>query len=298
MPLSPLQRRVLGEIVAYARQENLAAGSHLGEIHLADVVGTSRFPIQAALSHLHKLGVVQHVHHKGHFLAVPASALSRIAREWSGAAENPLYIKLAESRLSRELPETVTESDLIRLFRTSRNAVRSVLSRIQQEGWVERRAGHGWFFLPVIDSNEAYEESYLFRLTVEPAGILSSTFRADLPALEACRRQQESISGGGYRTMTPSEMFEANRRFHETIAGCSGNRFILQAIRRINQLRRLVEYRQAKQRLPRKTQAKEHLAILDKLAQGDFLSAATLMRVHLDGARREKALSAVFRAPS
>jgi DNA-binding GntR family transcriptional regulator len=289
---------VLGEIVAYARQENLAAGSHLGEIHLADVVGTSRFPIQAALSHLQKLGVVQHVHHRGHFLAVPASALSRIAREWSGVAENPLYIKLAESRLSRELPETVTESDLIRLFRTSRNALRSVLSRIQQEGWVERRAGHGWFFLPVIDSNEAYEESYLFRLTVEPAGILSSTFRADLPALEACRRQQEFISGGGYRTMTPSEMFEANRRFHETIAACSGNRFILQAIRRINQLRRLVEYRQAKQRLPRKTQAKEHLAILDKLAQGDFLSAATLMRVHLDGARREKALSAVFRAPS
>jgi DNA-binding GntR family transcriptional regulator len=281
--------------VAYARRENLAAGSHLGEIHLADVVGTSRFPIQAALSHLQKLGVIQHVRHKGYFLAVPASALSRIAREWSNAAENPLYLKLAECRSSRELPDTVTESELIRRFRTSRNALRSVLSRIQQEGWVERRAGHGWFFPPVIDSNEAYEESYLFRLTVEPAGILSPTFRADLPALEACRRQQEFISGDGYRTMAPSELFEANARFHETIAACSGNRFISQAVRRVNQLRRLVEYRQAKQRLPRKTQAKEHLAILDKLAQGDFLSAATLMRVHLDGARREKALADVFR---
>lgn len=297
MPLSTLQKRVLCKIVAYARQENLAAGCHLGEMHLADVVGTSRFPIQAALSHLQKLGVVEHVHHKGHFLAVPASALSRMAREWSNASENPLYLKLAESRLSGELPDTVTESDLIRRFRTSRNALRSALSRIQQEGWVERRAGHGWFFLPVIDSNEAYEESYLFRLAVEPAGILSSTFRADLPALEACRKQQEFISGGGYRTMTPSELFEANRRFHETIAACSGNRFIVQAVRRINQLRRLVEYRQAKQRPPRKTQAKEHLAILDKLAQGDFLSAASLMRVHLDGARREKTQSAIFLSP-
>src|SRR5882672_3721910 len=141
MSLSTLQKRLLGEIVAYARRENLAAGSHLREMHLADVVGTSRFPIQAALSYLTKLGVVQHVRHKGYFLAVPASTLSRIARDWSSAADNPLYVKLADCRLSGELPKTVTESELIRLFRTSRNALRSVLSRIQQEGWVERRAG-------------------------------------------------------------------------------------------------------------------------------------------------------------
>jgi DNA-binding GntR family transcriptional regulator len=298
MALSSLQRRVLGEIVAYARREHLAAGAHLREIQLADVVGTSRFPVQAALSHLQKLGVVRHLNHRGFFLAVDASALSRLARDWSSSAENPLYLKLAECRLNKDLPDTVTESELIRRFATSRGALRTVLSRIQQEGWVERLLGHGWFFLPLIDSNEAYEESYLFRLTVEPAGILSPAFRADLPALDACRKQQEFIAEGGYRTMTPVELFEANTRFHETVAACSGNRFILQAVRRLNQLRRLVEYRQAKQRLARQTHAKEHLTILEKLGDGDFLSAATLMRMHLDNARRQKALSAVFRAPS
>jgi DNA-binding GntR family transcriptional regulator len=298
MALSSLQRRVLGEIVAYARRENLPAGNHLREVQLAKVVGTSRFPVQAALYHLRKLGVVRHLDHRGYFLAVDSSALSRIARDWPSTAENPLYLKLAECRLNRNLPDTVTESELIRRFATSRGALRPVLSRIQQEGWVERRPGHGWFFLPLIDSNEAYEESYLFRLTVEPAGILSPTFRADFPALDECRKQQKFIADGGFRTMTPVELFEANTRFHETIAACSGNRFILQAVRRLNQLRRLVEYRQAKQRPPRQTHAREHLAILDKLGDSDFLSAATLMRMHLDNARREKARSAVFTAPS
>jgi DNA-binding GntR family transcriptional regulator len=145
---------------------------------------------------------------------------------------------------------------------------------------------------------EAYEESYVFRLAVEPAGILSATFKPGIAALETLRREQELIAGGGYRTMTASELFEANARFHEVIAASSGNRFIVQAVRHVNHLRRLVEYMQAKERLPRKTQSDEHLAILDKILRGDFLSAATAMRTHLEGARKQKVLSAIFRSAS
>jgi DNA-binding GntR family transcriptional regulator len=49
---------------------------------------------------------------------------------------------------------------------------------------------------------------------------------------------------------------------------------------------------QAENRLPRKGQAEEHLAILEALTKGDFLRAATLMRDHLEGAKRQKVLSA------
>lgn len=63
--------------------------------------------------------------------------------------------------------------------------------------------------------------------------------------------------------MTPQELFEANSYFHETLAACSGNRFLQQTVRRLERLRRLVEYRQASARAPRKGQAEEHLAILE-----------------------------------
>jgi DNA-binding GntR family transcriptional regulator len=62
----------------------------------------------------------------------------------------------------------------------------------------------------------------------------------------------------------------------------------------MDQLRRLVELGQAKQRPARKSQAEEHLGILEKVEQGDFLAAATLMRAHLEGARRQKAVSTFF----
>lgn len=294
MALTTLQTRVLREIIVHARRENLPEGAHLAESHLAQVVGTSRFPISAALAHLAELGLALHDRNRGYFLAVPASSLADAAQEWSAAAEDPLYLEIARGRQGGGLPDVVNEADLMEQFGVSRNTLRKVLSRIQQEGWIERRAGHGWEFLPMIDSPEAYEESYALRLAIEPAGILSPKFRVDMPALEACRKQQEFIAGDGYRTMTPIELFEANSRFHETIAACSGNRFILQTVRRLDQLRRLVEYMQAEKRLPRKEQAEEHLAILDALQKGDFLAAATLMREHLDGARRQKVAGATF----
>ena len=288
MSLSPLQMRVVREIVIHARRENLGAGAHLKEPHLAQVVGTSRFPVSAALAHLSDIGIVRHERNQGYFLAVPASELGSLAQEWSDAAEDPLYLKIARRRLARQLPDLVSEADLMREFSVGRAILRKVLSRIQQEGWIERRNGHGLEFLPMIDSVEAYEESYALRLAVEPAGLLSPKFKPDRARLDACRREQEHIAGDGYRSMTPIELFEANARFHETIAECGGNRFIVQTVRRMDQLRRLVEYMQAEHRLPRKEQAAEHLAILDAIAVGDFLGAASKMREHLDGARRSK----------
>ena len=92
--------------------------------------------------------------------------------------------------------------------------------------------------------------------------------------------------------MTAIELFEANSGFHEVLAGMSGNRFILQSLRRANQLRRLVEYRHAASgREARRVQIVEHLAILDAIEAGNMAKAATLMRQHLEGARQAKVVA-------
>jgi DNA-binding GntR family transcriptional regulator len=294
MPLTYLETRVLQAIVDYVRRKNLPVGFHLAEQHLSKVIGTSRFPVNAALSHLANLKVVRYERNRGFFLAVQTSSLLEVAQRLSAAGEDPLYLKIAEYRLKAKLPDIVLETDLIRLFKVPRNTIRKTLSRIQQEGWIERRHGRGWIFLPMIDSEEAYEDAYVFRLSIEPAGLLSPKFKPNLPALEECRKEQEFIARNGYQSMTPIELFEVNARFHETLAACSGNPFILQAIRRLDQLRRLVEYMQYRQRPPRKAHAEEHLAILDSIVRGDCLSAAARLREHLDKARREKVSADIF----
>jgi DNA-binding GntR family transcriptional regulator len=288
MELTALQTRVAREILAYARRENLKAGEHLAEKLIATHLGTSRTPVNVALRHLQDLGLVSHDLNRGYFLVKDASKLVEAAKQFTNQPDDPLYLRIAKDRLQHVLPDLINEVDLMRTYEVSRSILRKTLSRIQEEGWVEKAVGHGWTFLPLIDSPEAYEESYIYRSAIEPTGLMSGTFKASSAELAALRRQQQYIVDGGYESMTAIELFEANRDFHETIAKWSGNRFILQGVRRTDQLRRLVEYSQAAKRKPRQAQATEHLAILDAIAEGDMLKAAGLMRAHLEGARRGK----------
>lgn len=168
--LTPLQTRVAREIVAYARRENLKAGEHLAESLLAEQIGTSRSPVNVALRHLAALGMLSHDLNRGYFLNKDALSFAQLAERFSTTPDDPLYLRIAEDRLASRLPDLVNEADLMRIYRVSRSTLRKVLSRIQQEGWVEKSVGHGWTFQPMIDSAEAYEESYVFRTALEPTG--------------------------------------------------------------------------------------------------------------------------------
>ncbi|OUM01069.1 GntR family transcriptional regulator [Variovorax sp. JS1663] len=285
--LTSLQQRVVREIVALVRRDNRLAGDHLPEVHIAQRIGTSRSPVQSALRHLAQLGVLQQDVNRGYFLSVDA-------KDWDGAVagllstDDPLYLRIAEDRQAGALPDELSEAELMRRYGVARSTLRKVLSRISEEGWIEQSMGHGWRFLSMIDSPDAYEESYLFRQSIEPGALLGPSFVAVPAQLKQLRREQQRIVDGGFETMTPIELFESNSHFHETLAEWGHNRFVLQSVRRINQLRRLIEYRQAAQRRARHTQAAEHLAILDAIEQQDLVQAASLMRAHLDGARRAK----------
>ena len=292
LPLTPLQTRVARDVVSLVRRENRIAGDHLVESTLARQIGTSRSPVNAALRFLTQSGVLAHDLNRGYFLLRDARDLEDLAHRFSVLPDDPLYLRIAEDRLAKALPDEVGEIDLMRRYGISRSVLRKVLARIQKEGWIEKSVGHGWLFLPMIDSNAAYEENYLFRILLEPAALSCERFRVDREALVGQRRQQELIADGGYERMTAIELFEANSGFHEVLASWSGNRFILQSLRRANQLRRLVEYRHAASgREARRVQIVEHLEILDAIESGNMTKAATLMRQHLEGARQAKVVA-------
>jgi DNA-binding GntR family transcriptional regulator len=73
---------------------------------------------------------------------------------------------------------------------------------------------------------------------------------------------------------------------------CSGNEFFLDSIKRVNRLRRLIEYRVTtldRSRLTR--QCREHLEILDLLEAGKNQEASAYLRRHIEGASSLKSPS-------
>jgi DNA-binding GntR family transcriptional regulator len=296
--LTSSQQKALREIINHVRRERLTHGARLPEWTLAKLIGTSRSPVRVALERLVGAGVMRYDKNRGYSVDATLDHLPQDLLDELNIPDDPLYLQLAEARFNGATPESVTESDLTRLLQASRSDVRKVLGRAQSEGWAEKEAGYGWRFLPMIDSLDAYDDMYMLRVAIEPAGILSPKFRPKREELRALRREQQEMLDGGYEVISAIDLFESNTRLHETIAAWSNNRFALQTLRRLDKMRRLAEYRQARQPLPRQALAQEHLDILDAIEAGDVLAAAGLMRQHIDAARRKKAVTEVFETPA
>lgn len=289
--MSELHRALADRILRHIRTSALSEGAHLTETGLQGMLGTSRQPIRAALGLLAAQGVLRQVPNKGFFLCDPSGEADLPAEDGS---EEAVYLRIADDRLSRHLPARVSENDLMRRYGLSRLALRRVLTRISGEGWIERNEGRGWTFAALIDSVEAYRECYDLRAEIETYGLRAPGFRPDPAVLARLRRRQEIVAEGGWERLSQLELFETNSEFHEGLASLSGNRFLLQTVQKLNQLRRLVEYRQTLNAAQVRDQNAEHLAILDALEAGDTDRAADLMADHLTRASRRKARAEMF----
>ena len=186
------------------------------------------------------------------------------------------------------------ENALARRYDLSKGQLAKMLRRIASEGWIERLPGHGWAFLPVLTSMQAYEDSYRFRLVIEPAAILEPGFVSDRPALEECRLRQHRLVDGEIWTVPNTTLFEANSQLHQTIIACSRNSFFTEGLRRIDTLRRLMECRQPLDRRYAIVRCREHVQLADMLLAGERASASEFMRQHLASVSLEKTM---LRAP-
>ena len=122
----------------------------------------------------------------------------------------------------------------------------------------------------------------------EPAALLEPTFRLDQPELERIRRDQQMMLDGGIARLSRARLFELGSNFHETVIGFSGNRFMLEAIKRVNAMRRLLETRAHFDRARIVGQCREHLHLLALLERGARDEAARFMKRHLDVVRAIK----------
>lgn len=289
MAPTPLTRQIAARIVEYIRDGQAPQGTRLVERALAEHLRVSRSPVRSALRLLQEDGVVAAADRGGYTVLRTADQLDdvAVAEDVDVAGDEQVYLRIAADRLDGELPDRVTENALSRRYDLSAAQLARVLRRINAEGWLERAPGYGWEFQHTLTSLKSYEDSYRFRLIIEPAAIREPSFTLDRPAIELVRNQQQELVDGRIFEIGNVELFDVNRQFHEAIIACSGNGFLVDALARVNNLRRLIEYRRALPRDRAVVRCREHVAIADLLLIGD-VTAAEAMEQHLGSAREEK----------
>ncbi|MGW4484969.1 GntR family transcriptional regulator [Amycolatopsis sp. NPDC004368] len=282
---TPLTRQVAARIVGYIRETAAEPGTRLVERTLAAHLRVSRSPVRAALRLLADEGVVAVAEPGGgHTVARAVTELTVEAE----AEDEEQYLRIASDRLDGELPDRVSESELARRYALTPAQVTAVLRRISAEGWIERLPGYGWEFQPMLTSQESYEDSYRFRLALEPAAVLEPGFAVDRAAIEAVRAQQLELASGAALSVANTELFARNRAFHEAVVACSHNTFFIDSLRRVDNLRRLIEYRRTLPRDRAAVRCREHVEIADLLLAGHTTEAAEYLRRHLSTVGVEK----------
>jgi DNA-binding GntR family transcriptional regulator len=286
---SSLQARLAGRILIHARELGYGPGAWLSENALAQTFGVSRTPVRGALAVLSKRGLLNVVPRKGYVLkrAVRDQDLEPYAD--FASEDDKLVQRMAADRISGTLADNVSETDLMRRYGVARGALARVLNVLVQDNVIERRNGHGWRFLPALDATQLHEDSYRFRLLIEPACVLEPTFRLDKARALRLRQTHVGLLQDGLEKLSSSKFFELNAEFHEFVASCSGNRFLTEAVIHQNRLRRFFSYIAVCAPERMRVSCSEHVAILDRLIAGEREHAATLLWRHLLGSSRVRA---------
>lgn len=276
-----LAERILGHI----HQQGLDRGAHLREVALAEHFGVSRTPVRNALKLLAEQGVVRSIPHQGYVIDCAADHLHALSLSMPKSQDEELYLMIVEDHVRGELPDSITQVELLKRYDTNVAMLAKVLEQMAEEGLIERNTGQGWTFLCAFDSESSQRASYEFRRALEPAGLQLPGFELDRAVLEGqIDEHRRVIALDEHTPATSTALFRLDANFHESLARLSGNPLILQAIVRQNRQRRMLEYLGYGNRRRITDWCFEHIAILEALLSGQRAQAAELMTRHLDQA--------------
>jgi DNA-binding GntR family transcriptional regulator len=269
------------QIATHIRVEGLRGGDRLTERKLAELFRVSRSPVRAAMKQLQEAGVVIAHERSGYQVADVAAAhdLSEVSLDED--PDEQVYLRLARDRVAGTLSERITETELLRRYDLTKGKLTKLLRRMTQEGWIGRLPGHGWEFLPVLTSLEAYRDSYRFRQLIEPAALLEPGFQLNRSALEQRLEQQRLLVEGEIWKITDAKLFELNSGMHESIIECSRNVFFIDALKRVDRLRRLFDYGQMLDRETARSRCVEHVELLKLVLAGKNREASDFLGLHL-----------------
>ncbi len=275
-------------IVMHASRNAWEVGQPLREEALATFFNVSRSPINRALRHLEALGIAEHQPNRGFYLSKPVEDALQLFKQDLGA--DAVYLKLARDALSWGTGHNLTISDLVTAYGATRGRVQRACERAATEGWLEKGSGYKWTVRLGITSEEDYAQFYRFRETIEPAAVLEPGFEINEREFQSLLSLQRRIAQGEFETLSAVDLFEINTELHESIVSWSGNHFYLDALKRANASRRVIEYTKVLETKRIDIFADEHVAILEALEKGSRRKAVKLLQEHLATARNAKAI--------
>ncbi len=277
--MDSLSIQIAAQIMSHIRDAPLPPGSYISAQSLADRFGVSRSPVQKALALLVDDSVVRHKPQRGFF--VTGQALVTAVRSAPAGPLAMTYLKIADDRLRGDLPDVVSEAGLRKRYRLTQSDLRGLLLRMQREGWLHKRRGYGWQFHKMLTTPDALDQTYRMRVALEPAMLLEPEFSLASKTLEQLVNLEKRMLDGEIDTASIETLYARGVIFHESLAEASGNPYMLDALQRVNQVRRLLAYRSMVDRRRYYGQAREHLGILTFISQNRMMEASVAMCHHL-----------------
>jgi DNA-binding GntR family transcriptional regulator len=249
------------------------------ELELCGTFDVSRTPVRGALQLLAAEGILVSRAGRGFVLAKLPGVIDEAEEDEEDEEDRRLFDDLARARNTGKLPDQFTQQEIVRRFDVRLGTVMTVLRQLAELGLVERRPGNGWAF--AADPSRILNESYAFRRALEPQILLQPGFKLDRAWAEKTRALLLKFRKKNWRAGDGVAFHAANADFHEQLARCSGNRTMLKAIQRQNQLRDFLIGQTDYPMEQVHSAIDDHLEILAALEAGYADKAAALMLHHL-----------------
>lgn len=223
------------------------------------------------------------------------SAVTPIAPQRAARIATQL-VELIEIQKLRPNDRLPSERALAELLAVSRPSLREALHILQAQGYVQIKHGQGTFVQEPIVAQElraslmatthGLNELFDVREVLEvPAGKWAATkaSKEDIRLLRATLNQIETVT-----SITPIDFDQLqilDAKFHLTIVGIAGNRFINQTLNVLQDVMKMSM--ETTLRLPGRSEVSksEHNLILDAIEAGDGELVSKLTLQHISGAR-------------
>jgi DNA-binding GntR family transcriptional regulator len=179
---------------------------------------------------------------------------------------------------------TVTEAELMEIYRVGKSSCRIALTRLAHENLMRSRPRQGYQIAPVTVKD--VEEVFTLREQLEPLAARLAVGRVDLDRL----RQLEAACRVPSAAPLPEQIdvfMDANKNFHLAIAEASGNERLLRTLASLmDEMSRLVALGFNVQGV--KPEIKhDHNALIEAFAQGDAKRAEFIVRRHIETFRAQ-----------
>ncbi len=273
--ITRLQQDLLFKVIAKLKADNAQAGCSLNESSLALQFDVSRTPIRAVLKYMADQSITKAVPNKGFVLLIDAATIEEMDQNVSQQSrEEKLYLRVLMDLFFGELDCPISEKDLQVRYDANRGEIQNVLRLLESDAILQRSPGYKWQLEGVLNTLDRHTESYRCRLIFEPAGLLEPSWNLDRDALETLLDSHlEAIAEP--QTVTASQLFNLSAEFHEVLADCSGNRFLLGIMQQHNRLRKATDLVSMHIQSSVTTSCQRRVEIIELLLKGNNAQAAT-----------------------